>query len=140
MFFLNLFGADELEREKKYVEKGTKIAQFYREKFLQIKLICGNSGVTSSLIAILLRHGLAPRYIDYFGMETSAGQIAMPEKISELTPEATYLIQEIARKFGGRDHSTVIYACTKLEQIMKIDKHIRTVVSELTSRLQEALK
>ena len=46
---------------------------------------------------------------------------------------------EIARKFGGRDHSTVIYACTKVDQIMKIDRQIRAVVSELTSRLQEAL-
>lgn len=46
---------------------------------------------------------------------------------------------EIARKFGGRDHSTVMYACTKLEQTMKIDRELRTLVGELTSRLQEAL-
>jgi len=44
---------------------------------------------------------------------------------------------EIARKFGGRDHSTVIYSCTKLEQSMKIDRQLRALVGELTSRLQE---
>jgi chromosomal replication initiator protein len=46
---------------------------------------------------------------------------------------------EIARKFGGRDHSTAIYSCTKLEQTMKIDRQVRTVVGELTSRLQEVI-
>ena len=46
---------------------------------------------------------------------------------------------EIARNFGGRDHSTVIYACTKLEQTMKIDREIRAVIGELMSRLQEAM-
>jgi chromosomal replication initiator protein len=46
---------------------------------------------------------------------------------------------EIARRFGGRDHSTVIYACNKLEQTIKIDKQMRATVSELTSRLQEAI-
>jgi chromosomal replication initiator protein len=46
---------------------------------------------------------------------------------------------EIARKFGGRDHSTVIYACSKLEKSVKIDRQVRAVVSELTSRLQEVM-
>ncbi len=45
---------------------------------------------------------------------------------------------EIARNFGGRDHSTVIYACTKMEETMKMDQKVRTVVDELASRLQEA--
>ncbi|MHB9131398.1 MAG: chromosomal replication initiator protein DnaA [Armatimonadota bacterium] len=46
---------------------------------------------------------------------------------------------EIARKFGGRDHTTVMYACTKLEQTMKIDRQTRALVGELTSRVQEAM-
>jgi len=46
---------------------------------------------------------------------------------------------EIARKFGGRDHSTVMYACNKLEQTVKIDRQVRAIVSELTSRLQETM-
>lgn len=47
---------------------------------------------------------------------------------------------EIARNFGGRDHSTVIYACTKLDQTMKMDRKLRSLVGELTSRVQEALQ
>jgi chromosomal replication initiator protein len=47
---------------------------------------------------------------------------------------------EIARNFGGRDHSTVMYACTKLEQTMKMDRQVRVVIGELTSRLQEAMQ
>lgn len=46
---------------------------------------------------------------------------------------------EIARKFGGRDHTTVMYACTKLEQTVKIDRQMRAVVGELTSRVQEIM-
>lgn len=46
---------------------------------------------------------------------------------------------EIARKFGGRDHSTVMYACNKLEQTVKIDRQVRAIVGELTSRLQETM-
>jgi chromosomal replication initiator protein len=46
---------------------------------------------------------------------------------------------EIARQFGGRDHSTVIYACTKTEETMKMDHQISAIVGDLTSRLQEAI-
>ncbi|HEY3418370.1 MAG TPA: chromosomal replication initiator protein DnaA [Armatimonadota bacterium] len=46
---------------------------------------------------------------------------------------------EIARKFGGRDHTTVIYACTKLAQTVKIDRQLRALIGELTSRVQEAM-
>ena len=47
---------------------------------------------------------------------------------------------EIGRQFGGRDHSTVMYACNKLEQTIKIDRELRAIVGELTSRLQEAMR
>ncbi len=47
---------------------------------------------------------------------------------------------EIAKRFGGRDHSTVIYACNKLEQTMKQDRKVRALVGELTSRLQAEVK
>ena len=47
---------------------------------------------------------------------------------------------EIAKRFGGRDHSTVIYACNKLEQSMKLDRKVRALVGELTSRLQAEVK
>jgi len=46
---------------------------------------------------------------------------------------------DIARQFGNRDHSTVMYACSKLEQTIKIDREIRAIVGELTSQLQEAM-
>lgn len=104
--------ADEIERAKKSVEKGTKVAQFYREKFPQIKLIWGNSGATASIIYMLLKHGLDPKYIDYFGLESTGGQTAMPEKLSELTPQATYLIKEAALKFGVEKPVTGCYEST----------------------------
>ena len=47
---------------------------------------------------------------------------------------------EIARHFGGRDHSTVMYACDKLDQSVKVDRDVRAVISELTSQVQEVMK
>lgn len=93
-------------------------------------------------------HDVQQMVIDHFGIslaELTGGRrtqnLVMPRQI------AMYLCRqlisasfpEIARKFGGRDHSTVIYACTKLEQSIKIDRQVRTVIGELTSRLQEAM-
>jgi chromosomal replication initiator protein len=46
---------------------------------------------------------------------------------------------EIARNFGGRDHSTVIYACTKMEEAMRMDTQVRAVIDGLTTQLQEAM-
>jgi len=47
---------------------------------------------------------------------------------------------EIAKQFGGRDHTTVMYSCTKLEQAMKMDREVRALVTELTTRLQESVQ
>ena len=47
---------------------------------------------------------------------------------------------EIARKFGGRDHTTVMYACTKLEKSMRIDKEMKSIISDLTTQAQEVIK
>ena len=104
--------ADEAERANKLFETGVRTARFYREKFPQLKLVWGNSGATASVIAMALRRGLDPKLVDYFGLESSAGQTAMPEKLSELTPQATYLIQETARKFGVEKPVTGCYEFT----------------------------
>ena len=124
--------AEEIEKAKKRVETATKIAQFYREKFPQIKLVWGNSGCTASLVAMLLRHGLDPKYIDYFGLETSAGQTAMPEKLSELTPQSSYLIKETARKFGVEKPVTGCYEFTcRCERNLGAEKHAQFYVRDI---------
>lgn len=43
---------------------------------------------------------------------------------------------EIGQRFGGKDHSTVISACRKIEQLMEHDLSVRTVVETLERQLQ----
>ena len=43
--------------------------------------------------------------------------------------------QEIGAKFGGRDHSTVLHACNKIEGLMTTDRELRTVVEDLMASL-----
>jgi len=38
---------------------------------------------------------------------------------------------DIGMKFGGRDHSTVLHACSKIEALMATDKELRQVVEDL---------
>jgi len=42
---------------------------------------------------------------------------------------------DIGMKFGGRDHSTVLHACSKIEALMSSDKELRVVVEELISNV-----
>ena len=43
---------------------------------------------------------------------------------------------EIGQRFGGKDHSTVISACRKIEQLVERDLSVRTVVETLERQLQ----
>jgi chromosomal replication initiator protein len=64
--------------------------------------------------------------------------ISLPRQISmylcrQLTDQS---LEEVGRYFGGRDHTTVLYAVKKIEKRVKDDKMFRELVSTLTSRLQ----
>jgi hypothetical protein len=86
-------------REDELFELGVKAAQFIRAKFPQLKIIAGNSGGSSGLIAVMLRRGFPRELIDYLGSETT-GQTFAPEKISPNTTAGIWLMAETARKFG----------------------------------------
>ncbi len=47
---------------------------------------------------------------------------------------------EIAREFGGKDHSTVIHACTKIRDMIDRDQQVRALVAEIEGRLQGSLR
>ena len=42
---------------------------------------------------------------------------------------------EIGNKFGGKDHTTVIYACNKIEKNISLDQKIATVVENLKTNI-----
>jgi len=40
-------------------------------------------------------------------------------------------LAEIGAKFGHRDHTTVIYACDKIEQLIKSDRNVKETVDKI---------
>jgi chromosomal replication initiator protein len=63
--------------------------------------------------------------------------IAFPRQIGMyLARSITDLsLAEIGAKFGGRDHTTVLHACQKIENLMTSDRELRTVVEDLMATL-----
>lgn len=51
----------------------------------------------------------------------------------QLTPAS---FPEIGMRFGGKDHSTVINACKRIEELAKLDDELRTAVESLRSQLK----
>ena len=41
-------------------------------------------------------------------------------------------LPEIGSVFGGRDHTTVLHACEKIENILKTDEKVRWIVDKLS--------
>jgi chromosomal replication initiator protein len=66
-----------------------------------------------------------------------ARAVARPRQIAMYLAKrlTTRSLPEIGRKFGGRDHSTVIHAVRKIEELRDqdrdIDEAVRTLMREL---------
>ena len=58
-------------------------------------------------------------------------QIAM-YIVRELTD---YSLPEIGEEFGGRDHSTVIHACDKIQELIKNDPEAERIIKDLIHNL-----
>src|SRR4029078_3515065 len=54
-------------REDELFTLGVKAATFIRAKFPKLKIIAGNSGGSSGIIAVMLRRGFPRELIDYLG-------------------------------------------------------------------------
>ena len=46
-------------------------------------------------------------------------------------------LPKIGQLFGGRDHTTVMYACRKIADLMKERRSIYNQVSEITTQLSK---
>jgi chromosomal replication initiator protein len=47
-------------------------------------------------------------------------------------------LPKIGKQFGGRDHTTVIHATTKIARLIKHDRSVYNLVQELTARIKQA--
>jgi len=81
---------------------------------------------------------------DYFGIRVSDlkskrrnRQIARPRQIAmSLAKELTSMsLPDIGDAFGGRDHTTVIHACKKVDELIKIDNKVKDDHSSLLATL-----
>jgi chromosomal replication initiator protein len=63
--------------------------------------------------------------------------IAFPRQIGMyITRSITELsLADIGSKFGGRDHTTVLHACQKIENLMQTDRDLRVTVEDLMANL-----
>ncbi len=66
--------------------------------------------------------------------------IAYPRQVAmylcrELTDNS---LPKIGREFGGRDHTTVIYATSKISGLINEDRDLYNLVQELTARIKQA--
>lgn len=65
-------------------------------------------------------------------------KIVLPKQVAmylarKLTSES---LVEIAKKFGGKDHTTIIHGCAKIEELIKIDKKLQSEIEGLIAALK----
>ena len=71
--------------------------------------------------------------INDFKIQRKTSDIAFPRQIAMyLCKQLTGLsLKEIGKEFGGKDHSTVIYAIKTIEEKMKMDPNTKTIVENI---------
>jgi chromosomal replication initiator protein len=63
--------------------------------------------------------------------------IALPRQVAMylLREEASYSLPQIGQVLGGRDHTTVMYACDKIADLIERDDHLRRQVIQIREQL-----
>jgi chromosomal replication initiator protein len=84
--------------------------------------------------------------IDRFGIsmqelvgDRRSQSIVYPRQVAmylcrELTDSS---LPKIGKKFGGRDHTTVIHATSKIARLLREDRSVYNLVQELTARIKQ---
>jgi chromosomal replication initiator protein len=84
--------------------------------------------------------------VERFGMSLSeltgdrrSQSIVYPRQVAmylcrELTDSS---LPKIGKKFGGRDHTTVIHATSKIAKLIREDRNVYNLVQELTARIKQ---
>jgi len=71
--------------------------------------------------------------------ERRSQSIAYPRQVAmylsrELTDSS---LPKIGKEFGGRDHTTVIHAYSKIDRMIREDRSVYNLVQELTARIKQ---
>jgi len=75
--------------------------------------------------------------IDVMCGQRRTQSIALPRQVAMyLMRQLTDLsLVEIGRAFGGRDHTTVLYACDKVAELMRLDRALEEKINGIISAL-----
>jgi len=85
--------------------------------------------------AVAEKYGIS---VELMKSEKRSSRIVLPRQVAiylsrELTGKS---LVEIGKNFGGRDHTTVLHACRKIEKQMKEKRDLRIAVTELNQSFQ----
>ena len=81
---------------------------------------------------------------DYFGIDpeklsgrSRAREVALPRQVAMylLREDSGISLPRIGKELGGRDHTTVMYACDKVAELIDTDDMMRRKVSQIRERL-----
>ena len=74
-----------------------------------------------------------------FKIQRKTSDIAFPRQIAMyLSKQLTGLsLKDIGKEFGGKDHSTVIYAIKKVEEEMKLNPNTKTIVDNIKKTIEK---
>jgi chromosomal replication initiator protein len=83
------------------------------------------------------RFGLS---LDELCSDKRSQNIVYPRQVAmylsrELTDSS---LPKIGKQFGGRDHTTVIHATSKIARMIREDRDVYNLVQELTKRIKQA--
>ena len=98
-------------------------------------------------LAVVTIKGIQDIISDRFGLsieelcgDKRSQNIVYPRQVAmylsrELTDSS---LPKIGKEFGGRDHTTVIHATSKIARLIKEDRSVYNLVQELTARIKQA--
>jgi chromosomal replication initiator protein len=98
-------------------------------------------------LAVVSIKGIQETVSDRFGLsldelcgDKRSQNIVYPRQVAmylsrELTDSS---LPKIGKEFGGRDHTTVIHATSKIARLIKEDRSVYNLVQELTARIKQA--
>ncbi len=95
--------------------------------------------ITIELIQKIVSEYFGLSYKDLRGKRRTKA-VAFPRQLAMyLARELTeYSTTEVGTEFGGRDHTTVMHACQKIEDRMKLDPNIEPTLQTLVKRIKES--
>jgi len=96
------------------------------------------TSVTTDIIQRVVADYFNLSYNDLRGKKRTK-TIALPRQIAMyITRELTeYSTTEVGEEFGGRDHTTVMHACQRVEARMKIDPTLEITIQNLVRKIKE---